>query len=565
MSSFRARTLALFAALVISTTAFAARPSTPEAAPPEELGDVTVTASALQWHPGGSYELAVLTVSGPEYLSLRRDFPHGVVPMLGIKDLGVDVPDGAYSWELRIVPFVAPEVRRQLAIARAAGDDAAVARIQVETGLTAPVVRSGSFTVANGVIGASGEQEGAQRRGTAGGRKVAPHDQVNADDLIVLGSACVGVDCVDNESFGLDSIRLKENNTRIRFEDTSAGTCPGNDWALTANDTCPGASNFKIEDVTGLNVPFTLTAGAPTGSIFVDGTGRVGFRTSTPATDLHVSAADTPVLRLEQNSALGYAAQSWDVGGNESGFFVRDSTGGSLLPLRIRAGAPNSSIDIAASGKVGIGTATPVAKLDIRGTNPHVILGSATSDFMGASQTAYGLHNGTEKAFFGVQTNLAFFGSISNTGVGFVANNSTKMFLSPAGNVGIGTVSPASQFVIANGGTTSSINAGQTQFTVASSRTFKENIAPLAAPDILTRIDAVPVVTYDFRDGGPKDRLGLIAEDFYTVFGRGDEKHIDGQDVQMALWLAVQQLTARNDALSERVQSLEKQLESQHQ
>ena len=50
-------------------------------------------------------------------------------------------------------------------------------------------------------------------------------DFVIADDLIVQGSACVGLDCADGESFGFDTIRLKENNTRIKFDDTS--TSPG--------------------------------------------------------------------------------------------------------------------------------------------------------------------------------------------------------------------------------------------------------------------------------------------------------------------------------------------------
>jgi hypothetical protein len=51
--------------------------------------------------------------------------------------------------------------------------------------------------------------------------------------------------------------------------------------------------------------------------------------------------------------------------------------------------------------------------------------------------------------------------------------------------------------------------------------------------------------------------LGLIAEDFHTVLGRGDDKHIDGQDVQMALWMAVQKLSAENKALTERLSKLE--------
>jgi len=168
-----------------------------------------------------------------------------------------------------------------------------------------------------------------------------------------------------------------------------------------------------------------------------------------------------------------------------------------------------------------------------------------------------GVSNGTEQLFFAVQAGLSFVGSVSNTNLGFVTNNSTKMSITNTGNVGIGTLSPTSQLVLVNGASSSSINAGATQFTAVSSRTFKENIASVDVPDILTKIEAVPVVTYDFKNNGPKDRMGLIAEDFYTVLGRGDDKHIDGQDVQMALWMAVQKLTAENKALTERLAKIE--------
>src|SRR6185436_4049046 len=192
-------------------------------------------------------------------------------------------------------------------------------------------------------------------------------DQVIPDDLIVQGSACIGLDCVNNESFGFDTIRLKENNTRIKFDDTSVSAgFPANDWQLTANDSASGgASKFSIEDITGAKVPFTITAGASTNSIFVDSTGRVGFRTSTPVLDLHVNTSNTPALRLEQNNSGGFTAQTWDIGANEANFFVRDVTGGSKLSFRIRPGAPTSSVDISADGDVGIGTGSPSNKLHV--------------------------------------------------------------------------------------------------------------------------------------------------------------------------------------------------------
>jgi len=133
-------------------------------------------------------------------------------------------------------------------------------------------------------------------------------------------------------------------------------------------------SKRAIEDITGSKVPFTITAGASTNSIFVDSTGRVGLRTSTPVLDLHIATSNTPAMRLEQNNSGGFTAQTWDIAGNEANFFVRDVTGGSRLPFRIRPGAPTSSIDISASGNVGIGTASPSALLHVAST------GSASTD-----------------------------------------------------------------------------------------------------------------------------------------------------------------------------------------
>jgi hypothetical protein len=186
-------------------------------------------------------------------------------------------------------------------------------------------------------------------------------DFVIPDDLIVQGSACVGLDCVDGEAFGFDTIRLKENNTRIKFDDTSTSPgFPNNDWQLTANDSASGGLNkFSIENTTVGTIPFTVVGSAPTNSLFIDSSGRMGLRTSTPALDINIKTGNTPALRLEQDTSNGFAAQTWDIGANEANFFVRDVTGGSRLPFRIRPGAPTSSIDINASGNVGVGTASP--------------------------------------------------------------------------------------------------------------------------------------------------------------------------------------------------------------
>lgn len=196
-------------------------------------------------------------------------------------------------------------------------------------------------------------------------------DQVIADDLIVTGSSCVGFDCVNGESFGFDTLRLKENNTRIGFDDTSStGSFPSNDWQITANDPASGGANkFSIEDITGGKTPFTLTAGAPTNSLFVNSSGNLGLGTSTPAVDLHIVNGNTPAMRLEQDGSSGFSPQTWDVAGNETNFFIRDVTNGSKLPFKIIPGAPDNSLYINSSGKVGLGTSSPSQSLHVRRTD----------------------------------------------------------------------------------------------------------------------------------------------------------------------------------------------------
>ncbi len=215
-------------------------------------------------------------------------------------------------------------------------------------------LRYTSLTLAAGALSLSGT--------------LAQADQVILDDLIVDGSACIGFDCVNGESFGFDTIRIKENNLRIKAQDTSnTASFPSNDWQITFNETSNGGANkFSIDDIDGGRTPFTIEAGAPSHSLYVDDGGRIGFGTSTPVVELHVKDGDTPTLRLEQDGSSGFTPQTFDVAANETNFFVRDATNGSTLPFRIRPGAPTSAIDVAGDGDVGVGTASPGAQLHVR-------------------------------------------------------------------------------------------------------------------------------------------------------------------------------------------------------
>ena len=186
-------------------------------------------------------------------------------------------------------------------------------------------------------------------------------DVVIPDDQDVQGSLCAGLTCVDGEVFGpTDTVKLKTDDPGVLFDDLSAG---GVDWSLRANDGTP-TNAFFLRDITGSTTPFSVFAGAPTDALKVAGNGNIGLGTDAPGLDLSIRTTDTPAIRMEQTNGAGYTAQTWDIGANEANFFVRDLTGGSRLPFRIRPGAPTSSLDIAANSNVGFGTASPAFPLD---------------------------------------------------------------------------------------------------------------------------------------------------------------------------------------------------------
>ena len=343
------------------------------------VADVDLGFTQVTWTPQNDFAGLHLTVSGPEGV-FERDFGPNEAPQFELASLGATV-DGLYTWELRATPHVDGELKA-VAQARAAGnvDDTTRVRPKSLPPLDA-LVQNGAFRVVDGAIAQPATEAPApglklDLPGNGTGSASAPLErataavQVIAQDLVVQGSECVGLDCVSSESFGFDTFRLKENNLRIHFDDTSnSGSFPSNDWRLQANDSQNGgASYFAIQDATAGRNSFIVEAGARTNALVVDSSGKIGVGTAAPAIDLHVIQGNTPALRLQQDGSSGFAQQTWDVAGNEANFFVRDVTNGSLLSFRIIPGAPGNSLYVDADGDVGLGTAAPAAALHVTGS-----------------------------------------------------------------------------------------------------------------------------------------------------------------------------------------------------
>jgi hypothetical protein len=286
---------------------------------------LVTSARAIEWQsgidPAAHPAASVLAVQRPDGEVITVTFAAGRNPMLPLEGLA----DGVYSYELR----------------------GAHAELQ-----------SGSFTVANGALVSPYAVERA-----IPGRSLRPSvETFFADDVSAAGGLCGGADCTNAEVYGLATAKLKENNTRLKFEDTSASVgFATTDWQLSANDTFSGGLNkFYVEDLTAVTVPLVIEGATPTNTLYLDSTGRVGIRTSTPARDLTISNPVSVGIRMEQSAS---PFQAWDIVANNNNFYVRD-VNHEQNPFIIKASAPYNSLVIDPTGRIGLGVATPLFQID---------------------------------------------------------------------------------------------------------------------------------------------------------------------------------------------------------
>ncbi|WP_064791765.1 tail fiber domain-containing protein [Shewanella woodyi] len=423
-------------------------------------------------------------------------------------------------------------------------------------------------------------------------------DQVILDDLIVDGSICTGMDCVNGESFGFDTLRLKENNLRIRFVDTSnSASFPSRDWQITANDSSNGGLNkFSIDDIDGAKTPFTIEAGAGSHSLYVDDASRVGFGTNAPVVQLHLKDGNTPTLRLEQDGSSGFTPQTWDVAGNESNFFIRDATNGSTLPFRIFPGAPSDSISIAADGDVGIGTTSPVGRFDVKSSDKTTTLLSVTdngkvlvnSDTLGTYYTAQASLNLESELNEHLMIGLNTTDSNKSGTIAFQSNGIDKWMISSRHNSPWPSNSDQDRWAIFNqnaaelftihqdgkifigdssGANHNTVHALDTAtgahlttggvWTNASSRDLKEKIVSLGEDIALETLKSLMPVTYMYKTEPGESYVGFIAEDVPSVVATNDRKSLASMDIVAVLTKVVQMQEQRITQLSNRLESIE--------
>ncbi len=491
---------------------------------PEPLASVSLGWREVYFRPKISGAGMELSVSQPDGMVFQRTFAAGATP---VYDLPGRAMDGTYTYELRLIPQATTEMRDEITEFEKNKNGARSAGLEMPDSFTPhPVVQSGHFVVKGGSI-----QKGGGVEPSSGEKMMSIQDVVHADDVIITGSLALGNDAVNGESFGFDTFRLKENNLRIHFDDTSTtGSYPRNDWRITINDsTNGGAAYFSIDDATNGTVPFKVEANAPSNSIFVDDYGRVGFGTATPAVELHSRDSDTPTLRLHQDSSGGWTAQTWDVAGNESNFFVRDVTNGSKLPFRIQPSTPSSTLCLKSDGRVGIGTWSPGYPMELETT--------------GINASFVVERTGGAKTYINAIEGFGNFGTVTNHPLRLVANSHWRLRLDSD-----------SSLTMRNGAVCTAGGIWQN----ASSRAYKENIDELPAELAFSTLTDLTPVTFNYKSDREENHVGFIAEDVPEMVASKDRKSMSPMDVVAVLTKVVQEQQRTIVELKDRISKLEK-------
>ena len=505
----------VFAVLVICFSG-AAQVSAANVPDEKPIADEMIGSTGITFITKVNYSQLVVTVSRPDGTVFTKTFPGFSTPYLDLSSIyGDSSADGSYSYELRVSPAAVPRLRRSME----------TAGLELAEGLPQKTLsQSGHFLVRGGAIvtPSTTSEDGLSRT----------MDVLHYDDVIITGSLCVGFDCADGESFGFDTIILKEHNLRIYFNDTSyTASYPTNSWRITINDsTNGGASYFSIDDVDDGTSIFKVEAGAPSNSLYVEDYGRVGLGTSTPVVELHIKDSDTPTLRLEQDSSGGWTAQTFDVAANESNFFIRDATNGSKLPFRIQPSTPSSTLCLKSDGKVGIGTWSPAYAFEVETTG------------IGAQVVAERTDGATME--FSASGNYGIAGTRTNHPVQIRVNTSEIMRINGSG----------SYIEMSDGGDYDGT------WNDASSREFKENIQNLTTDEAMEAFAGLNPVKYNYKTQKQEERLGFIAEDVPEIVARKDRKNLSTMDIVAVLTKVLQQQQKLNQQQQQTILQLKKEI-----
>ncbi len=183
-------------------------------------------------------------------------------------------------------------------------------------------------------------------------------DQFITENLIVTGNSCIGFDCSNGENLDDTTLKLKENNLRILFDDTDTDAA---DWWLTANDSVnSGSSFFSISDEEVSHVIETVSLTSLTdsaannsltlyegGRVYKDGSGNITCYDTTSTPFVVVTCPETVDY---ETTTVAAGAQDFVVDPGTNSFHITETavmvgtSDATRIVSNVSAGVENSDV-----------------------------------------------------------------------------------------------------------------------------------------------------------------------------------------------------------------------------
>jgi hypothetical protein len=220
---------------------------------------------------------------------------------------------------------------------------------------------------------------------------------------------------------------------QLNNSDTTAGT-----QIVKLAFGSSGSTKASINAAVYGNDYLAFNTGSDTERMRLTGTGLVGVGTSSPGTILDVVGSGNPTLTVRgSDGAYTGIINIQAAGGGVSS--INATGGGNALKIETNS---VERVRIDSSGRVGIGTSAPVAALDVSDSSvvntqsPKIYLCSENGVDKVACEIRQGRYN---KDVLVVSSNQSLSANLFNA----IENGTSRFVITGAGNVGIGTTSPA--------------------------------------------------------------------------------------------------------------------------